>query len=185
MSQLHLISRYSGSDRDHAPLHHLGKGEWEKAKRKASQQVRDTAAELLHLYALRENRPGMVFKVSPTDYEAFAEGFPFEETPDQQAAIDAVLDDMQKGKPMDRLVCGDVGFGKTEVALRAAFIGGDGGTPGRGALAPRRCSRSSMRRRSVTGSQRGLSVSRSSPASEAGRKPRRLSPDSKRVRSIS
>ena len=105
VSQLHLISRYSGSDRDHAPLHHLGKGEWEKAKRKASQQVRDTAAELLHLYALRENRPGMVFKVSPTDYEAFAEGFPFEETPDQQAAIDAVLDDMQKGKPMDRLVC--------------------------------------------------------------------------------
>lgn len=127
VSQLHLISRYSGSDRDHAPLHHLGKGEWEKAKRKASQQVRDTAAELLHLYALRENRPGMVFKVSPTDYEAFAEGFPFEETPDQQAAIDAVLDDMQKGKPMDRLVCGDVGFGKTEVALRAAFIAVMGG----------------------------------------------------------
>ncbi len=122
VSQLHLISRYSGADREHAPLHHLGKGEWEKAKRKASEQVRDTAAELLQLYALREQRPGMVFKVSPTDYEAFADGFPFDETLDQQAAIDAVLSDMKAGKPMDRLVCGDVGFGKTEVALRAAFV---------------------------------------------------------------
>ena len=122
VSQLHLISRYSGADRENAPLHRLGKGDWEKAKRKASQQVRDTAAELLHLYALRENRPGLVFSCSQTDYEAFAEGFNFQETPDQQAAIDATIADMKSGRPMDRLVCGDVGFGKTEVALRAAFV---------------------------------------------------------------
>ena len=122
VSQLHLISRYSGTDRENAPLHRLGKGDWEKAKKKASQQVRDTAAELLHLYALRENRPGTAFSCSQADYEAFAEGFGFQETPDQQAAIDATLADMRSGRPMDRLVCGDVGFGKTEVALRAAFV---------------------------------------------------------------
>ena len=122
VSQLHLISRYSGADRENAPLHRLGRGDWEKAKKKASQQVCDTAAELLHLYALRENRPGLAFTCAQTDYEAFAEGFAFQETPDQQAAIDAVLADMKGGRPMDRLVCGDVGFGKTEVALRAAFV---------------------------------------------------------------
>jgi transcription-repair coupling factor (superfamily II helicase) len=103
-------------------LHKLGSEHWEKAKRKAAAQVRDTAAELLNLYAQRAARVGHAFAVSTHDYQAFAEGFPFEETPDQQAAIEAVLGDLQQGKPMDRLVCGDVGFGKTEVALRAAFV---------------------------------------------------------------
>jgi transcription-repair coupling factor (superfamily II helicase) len=127
VAQLHLISRYSGADPDAAPLHHLGGGDWEKAKRKAAQQVRDTAAELLNLYALRAARKGHAFEFKPHDYEAFAEGFGFEETPDQQAAIDAVLNDMRAGVAMDRLVCGDVGFGKTEVALRAAFVAVAGG----------------------------------------------------------
>lgn len=122
VSQLHLISRYSGADREHAPLHRLGRGDWEKAKKKASEQVRDTAAELLNLYARRASRPGLVFSCPQEDMERFAEGFPFEETADQQAAIDAVISDMTSGRPMDRLVCGDVGFGKTEVALRAAFL---------------------------------------------------------------
>ena len=121
VAQLHLISRYTGADVEHAPLHSLGRGDWEKARRKAAQKVRDTAAELLHLYALRESRQGFKF-ADVSEYEAFCEGFPFEETPDQAAAIDAVLADMHSGRPMDRLVCGDVGFGKTEVALRAAFI---------------------------------------------------------------
>ncbi len=127
VAQLHLISRYSGADPDAAPLHHLGGGDWEKAKKKAARQVRDTAAELLNLYALRAARKGHAFDFKPHDYESFAEGFGFEETPDQQAAIDAVLKDMRAGFPMDRLVCGDVGFGKTEVALRAAFVAVAGG----------------------------------------------------------
>ena len=122
VSQLHLISRYTGADAEHAPLHSLGRGDWEKAKKKAAQKVRDTAAELLNLYALRESRKGYAFVRHSTDYEAFCEGFPFEETPDQAAAITAVIEDMGKPRPMDRLVCGDVGFGKTEVALRAAFV---------------------------------------------------------------
>ncbi len=127
VAQLHLISRYSGADPDAAPLHHLGGADWEKAKKKAAKQVRDTAAELLNLYALRAARKGHAFDFKPSDYEAFAAGFGFEETPDQQAAIDAVLADMRAGFPMDRLVCGDVGFGKTEVALRAAFAAVAGG----------------------------------------------------------
>jgi transcription-repair coupling factor (superfamily II helicase) len=127
VAQLHLISRYSGADPDAAPLHHLGGGDWEKAKKKAAQQVRDTAAELLNLYALRAARKGHSFEFKPHDVEAFAEGFGFEETPDQLAAIEAVTRDMSAGFPMDRLVCGDVGFGKTEVALRAAFIAVAGG----------------------------------------------------------
>ena len=114
IANLHLISRYSGADPENAPLHALGRGDWEKARRKAAEQVRDTAAELLHLYALRETRKGVVFPI--------CEGFAFDETPDQAAAIGAVLNDMTTGKTMDRLVCGDVGFGKTEVALRAAFV---------------------------------------------------------------
>ena len=122
IANLHLISRYSGADPDNAPLHALGRGDWEKARRKAAEQVRDTAAELLHLYALRETRKGFVFPIDVSDYEAFCEGVAFEETPDQAAAIGAVLKDMTTGKTMDRLVCGDVGFGKTEVALRAAFV---------------------------------------------------------------
>ena len=122
VSQLAVISRYSGASEDAAPLHKLGSGQWEKARRRAAAQVRDTAAELLNLYAQRALRQGYSFKLKPHDYEAFREGFPFEETADQAAAIDAVLTDMQSGKPMDRLICGDVGFGKTEVALRAAFV---------------------------------------------------------------
>ncbi len=122
VSNLHVIGRYSGASPDAAPLHELGSGQWEKAKRKAAQQAHDTAAELLNLYAQRAARNGHAFSFKPHDYEAFAEGFGFEETPDQQAAIDAVIADLSAGRPMDRLVCGDVGFGKTEVALRAAFI---------------------------------------------------------------
>ena len=122
VSQLYLIGRYSGGAPESAPLHKLGSGQWDKAKRKAMQQVRDTAAELLNLYAQRAAREGHKFTLQQHDYEAFAEGFGFEETPDQAAAIKAVIEDLTSGKPMDRLICGDVGFGKTEVALRAAFI---------------------------------------------------------------
>ncbi len=122
VSQLHVIGRYSGGAPETAPLHKLGSGAWDKAKRRAMQQVRDTAAELLNIYAQRATRKGHAFKLTPRDYEEFAAGFGFEETPDQAQAILAVLDDLQSGKPMDRLICGDVGFGKTEVALRAAFI---------------------------------------------------------------
>ncbi len=128
VSQLHLIGRYSGASPEAAPMHKLGSGQWDKAKRKAMQQVRDTAAELLNLYAQRSARQGHAFRFGQHDYEAFVEGFGFEETPDQAAAIDAVIEDLSSDKPMDRLVCGDVGFGKTEVALRAAFIAvADGG----------------------------------------------------------
>ncbi|MFZ9983748.1 MAG: transcription-repair coupling factor [Burkholderiaceae bacterium] len=122
VSQLHLIGRYSGADPDQAPLHSLGSGQWDKARAKAAKHVRDTAAELLNLYARRAARVGHSFRFEPSDYERFADGFGFEETPDQLAAIHAVVQDMVRDKPMDRLVCGDVGFGKTEVALRAAFI---------------------------------------------------------------
>ncbi len=127
VAQLHLISRYTGVSAEEAPLHKLGSGQWEKAKRRAAEQVRDTAAELLNLYARRAAREGFAFRFSPHDYEAFAASFGFEETPDQQAAIHAVIQDMVSPKPMDRLVCGDVGFGKTEVALRAAFVAVTGG----------------------------------------------------------
>ena len=127
VAQLHVISRYSGADPDAAPLHALGSGQWDKAKRKAAQQIRDTAAELLNLYAHRAARQGHAFALAPRDYEKFADSFGFDETPDQAAAIAAVIADMTSGKPMDRLVCGDVGFGKTEVALRAAFIAVLGG----------------------------------------------------------
>ncbi|MEA3155541.1 MAG: hypothetical protein QOK44_3130 [Betaproteobacteria bacterium] len=122
VSNLHLIGRYSGATPEQAPLHTLGGGQWEKAKKKAAAQVRDTAAELLNLYAQRASRVGHAFELKQHDYEAFAETFPFEETQDQAAAINATLEDLKSGKPMDRLVCGDVGFGKTEVALRAAFV---------------------------------------------------------------
>jgi transcription-repair coupling factor (superfamily II helicase) len=122
VAQLHTIGRYSGAPADQAPLHKLGGADWEKAKKKAAAQVRDTAAELLALYAQRAARLGRRFDVKQHDLDAFAEGFGFEETPDQLAAIEAVVFDMRNGRPMDRLVCGDVGFGKTEVALRAAFV---------------------------------------------------------------
>ncbi|HUQ74208.1 MAG TPA: transcription-repair coupling factor [Burkholderiales bacterium] len=122
VSQLGVIGRYSGAQPEEAPLHKLGSGQWDKAKARAAKQVRDTAAELLALYAKRASRTGHAFGIRQHDLEAFAEGFGFEETVDQQGAIEAVTADMASGKPMDRLVCGDVGFGKTEVALRAAFI---------------------------------------------------------------
>ncbi|MCP5425566.1 MAG: transcription-repair coupling factor [Gammaproteobacteria bacterium] len=121
VASLHLLGRYTGSAPDSAPLHKLGTEQWARAKQKAAERVRDVAAELLDLYARRQSRPGQICRLNEADYAAFAAGFPFEETPDQQAAIEAVLDDLGSGKPMDRLVCGDVGFGKTEVAMRAAF----------------------------------------------------------------
>ena len=127
VAQLSVVSRYSGAQPDAAPLHKLGSGQWDKAKRRAAQQVRDTAAELLALYAKRAARKGHAFTIKPHDMEAFADGFGFEETVDQAEAINAVIQDMTSGKPMDRLVCGDVGFGKTEVALRAAFLAVAGG----------------------------------------------------------
>jgi len=127
VAQLALISRYTGVSAEEAPLHKLGSGQWEKARRKAAEQVRDAAAELLNLYARRAARDGHSHRFSPHDYEAFATSFGFEETPDQRAAIHAVVQDLVSPKPMDRLVCGDVGFGKTEVALRAAFVAVHGG----------------------------------------------------------
>ena len=127
VAHLHLIARYMGGDPETAPLHRLGSGQWEKAKRRAMEKARDTAAELLNLYAQRAARQGHAFEVGSHDLEAFAAGFGFEETPDQLGAIEAVLADMRSGRPMDRLVCGDVGFGKTEVALRAAFVAVSGG----------------------------------------------------------
>lgn len=127
VSQLHQISRYTGVSADEAPMHKLGSGQWDKARRKAAEQVRDTAAELLNIYARRAAREGHAFRFSAQDYEAFANDFGFEETADQNAAIHAVIQDMVSPQPMDRLVCGDVGFGKTEVALRAAFVAVTGG----------------------------------------------------------
>ena len=127
VSQLQLIGRYTGVSADEAPLHKLGSGQWEKAKRKAAEQVRDSAAELLNIYARRAAREGHPFRYSPQDYETFANDFGFEETADQKAAIHCVIQDMISPRPMDRLVCGDVGFGKTEVALRAAFVAVTGG----------------------------------------------------------
>jgi len=127
VSQLHQISRYTGVSADEAPLHKLGSGQWEKARRKAAEQVRDAAAELLNIYARRAARQGHAFRYSPHDYEQFVSDFGFEETADQRAAIHALIQDMISPQPMDRLVCGDVGFGKTEVALRAAFIAVTGG----------------------------------------------------------
>lgn len=122
VSSLDLINRYSGADADNAPLSKLGSDQWEKAKRKAAEKVIDVAAELLDVYARREAQKGTQFKLPHDDYQVFANGFPFEETEDQKDTIDAVVADLQSEKAMDRLVCGDVGFGKTEVAIRAAFI---------------------------------------------------------------
>ncbi len=127
VASLHLIARYTGSDDALAPLHRLGSETWQKAKRKAAEQVRDVAAELLDIYARRAAREGYAFQDPQLDYDTFSAGFPFEETPDQQAAIEAVRSDMLAPKPMDRLICGDVGFGKTEVAMRAAFIAAHSG----------------------------------------------------------
>ena len=122
VAQLSVISRYAGAGDEAAPLHRLGSDQWDRAKRKAAKQVRDTAAELLNLYARRAARQGHAFSFKELDYDDFAAGFGFEETPDQAAAIACVIEDMRRSQPMDRLICGDVGFGKTEVALRAAYI---------------------------------------------------------------
>ena len=122
VTNLHLISRYSGGDPDLAPLHKLGTDTWSKAKRKALEQIHDVAAELLHIQARRQAKPGFAFEMDHSAYMQFSSGFAYEETLDQANAIEATLHDMQLAKPMDRLVCGDVGFGKTEVAMRAAFV---------------------------------------------------------------
>ena len=127
VAQLHLISRYSGASPETAPLHSLGGEQWAKAKRKAAEKVRDVAAELLEIQARRQARAGLALDIDRVMYEPFAAGFPFEETPDQLAAIEATLRDLQSSQPMDRVVCGDVGFGKTEVAVRAAFAAASGG----------------------------------------------------------
>ncbi|TCM68421.1 transcription-repair coupling factor [Acinetobacter calcoaceticus] len=122
VTHLQLISRYSGGDPDLAPLHKLGTDAWNKAKRKALEQIHDVAAELLHIQARRQAKPGISFELEQSAYNQFSNGFAYEETLDQANAIEATLYDMQLAKPMDRLVCGDVGFGKTEVAMRAAFV---------------------------------------------------------------
>jgi transcription-repair coupling factor (superfamily II helicase) len=122
VAQLHLINRYSGASPETAPLHSLGGEQWAKARRKAAEKVRDVAAELLEIQARRQARAGLALPVDRAMYEPFAAGFPFEETPDQHAAIEAVIRDLGNSQPMDRVVCGDVGFGKTEVAVRAAFV---------------------------------------------------------------
>ncbi|WP_394144299.1 transcription-repair coupling factor [Vibrio atypicus] len=125
VASLNLISRYSGGAEESAPLHKLGGEAWAKARRKAAEKVRDVAAELLDVYAKRELKPGYKFALDRGQYATFKAGFPFEETDDQTMAINAVMSDMCQAKAMDRLVCGDVGFGKTEVAMRAAFLATD------------------------------------------------------------
>lgn len=127
VSSLHLITRYNGSAPESAPLHRLGGDQWQKAKRRAAEQVRDVAAELLDIHARRAARQGHAFTLSEMDYQAFVESFPFDETDDQQSAINGVIEDMTAGRPMDRVICGDVGFGKTEVAVRASFIAAQAG----------------------------------------------------------
>ncbi|MGF1546098.1 MAG: transcription-repair coupling factor [Thiotrichales bacterium] len=127
VASLHLVSRYTGADPEHAPLHRLGTDQWSKARRKAAQKARDVAAELLEIHARRAARKGYAYTVEDLEYRAFASTFPFEETEDQQNAIDAVLADLASDRPTDRVVCGDVGFGKTEVAMRAAFVVANGG----------------------------------------------------------
>ena len=127
VASLHLISRYTGTAPEDAPLHKLGSDQWQKARRRAAEKIHDVAAELLDINARRAARRGHAFATDTDDYAAFAASFPFEETPDQEKAIQAVLDDMAAERPMDRVVCGDVGFGKTEVAMRAAFVAASGG----------------------------------------------------------
>lgn len=122
VTSLDLVSRYTGADPEHAPLHRLGSGQWQKAKRKAAEKVRDVAAELLELHARRASRPGQKFNLDEEAFRAFSQGFPFEETPGQIDAIEDIVTDMTGDEAMDRLICGDAGFGKTEVAMRAAFI---------------------------------------------------------------
>ena len=122
VTALHLVSRYAGANEDSAPLHRLGSDQWAKAKRRAAEQARDVAAELLDIYARREAATSYAFRSPDDDYRRFVEQFPFEATPDQDATIDTVIEDLTSPQATDRLVCGDVGFGKTEVAMRAAFL---------------------------------------------------------------
>jgi transcription-repair coupling factor (superfamily II helicase) len=121
VASMHLISRYTGGSAENAPLHRLGSEQWSRARKRAARKIRDVAAELLELYARRQARQGFEFQIDKPMYADFSSGFPYEETPDQQRAIESVMEDMVSSQPMDRVVCGDVGFGKTEVALRAAF----------------------------------------------------------------
>jgi len=127
VQSLHLVTRYSGASAEQAPLHRLGSDQWQKAKRKAAKQARDVAAELLNLYAQRAARTGELIESTEDEYPRFTAEFPFEETDDQRDAINDVIADMASGKPMDRIICGDVGFGKTEVALRATFVAVEAG----------------------------------------------------------
>jgi transcription-repair coupling factor (superfamily II helicase) len=127
IAALNLISRYSGASSDNAPLHKLGSQQWTKAKRKAAEALYDVAAELLEIYAKRQSQKGFAYPAPNDSYSSFVSSFPFEETPDQLKTMDDVLLDMQSERPMDRLVCGDVGFGKTEIAMRAAFIAVESG----------------------------------------------------------
>ena len=122
VTSLHLISRYTGADSEHAPLHRLGSDLWQKEKKKAAEKIHDVAIELLEIYAKRAQAPGHQYHMHQIDYQRFAAGFPFTLTGDQDAAIKQIITDMESPRPMDRLICGDVGFGKTEVAMRAAFI---------------------------------------------------------------
>ncbi len=127
VASLHLISRYTGTSPENAPLHKLGGDQWARIRRRAAEKVRDVAAELLEIYSRRQASRGYAYTIDWEAYGTFAAAFPFDETPDQARAIQAVIEDMAAEKPMDRLVCGDVGFGKTEVAMRAAFIAVHGG----------------------------------------------------------
>jgi len=127
VSSLDVIGRYTGMNPENAPLHRLGGDQWSKAKKKALEKIHDVAAELLDIHAKRALNKGHAFAYEEREYLAFSDAFPFEETPDQQTSIDSILEDMRSGQPMDRVVCGDVGFGKTEVAMRAAFIAAQSG----------------------------------------------------------
>ena len=127
VASLALVSRYTGASPENAPLHKLGSDQWERARKKATKRIHDVAVELLDIHARRAARKGYAYAAPQEEYRAFASTFPFEETPDQEESIRVVLEDMQSDKPMDRLVCGDVGFGKTEVAMRAAFMAVQGG----------------------------------------------------------
>ena len=127
VSSLHLISRYAGASDEHAPLHRLGTDHWQKIRKKAQQKIHDVAVEILEIQARREALRGFGHDLSLDEYQQFASAFPFEETPDQESTIQAVIEDMQSPRPMDRIVCGDVGFGKTEVSMRAAFIAASSG----------------------------------------------------------
>jgi len=127
VSSLHLISRYAGASDENAPLHRLGSDRWQRVRKKAQEKIHDIAVELLEIQARREALQGFGHKLTLDEYQQFAGQFPFEETPDQENAIQAVINDMQSPQPMDRIVCGDVGFGKTEVSMRAAFIAANSG----------------------------------------------------------